>query len=959
VHHIVFDGWSEGVLFRELSEIYATLSIGQPLRLANLPLQYGDYAKWQRQAFHGERLDAQLSYWKKQLDNISTLNLPTDLPRQAVQMRSGARRYFALSEKLSSELKKLSRDQGVTLFMTLLAAYQTLLHRYSQQTDIAIGSPVAGRNRKEFDQLIGFFLNMLVLRLDLLGNPTFTETMRRAREVCLGALSHQELPFEKLVEEIHPDREMGQNPLFQVTFAFQNTPRVSLRLPITVEEVEVETGIARFDLHLFIEEVNGYLKGYFDYDSNLFHAATIECMVGHFQTLLEGIIGNPEQLISELPLLTDAEKHQLLIEWNNTKTDYPKEDCIHQLLEAQVEFNPNAVAVVYGNDHLTYGDLNALANRVARRLRAARVGPDVLVGVCVERSPELVVGILAVLKAGGAYVPLDPSYPKERLAFMLRDADVAVLLTQKHLFTQLPESNSAMIYLDIDDLKDSSDGTANDANLESETNPDHLAYVIYTSGSTGEPKGVAVSHRAINRLVINTDYVQITPADVFAQVSNISFDAATFEIWGALLNGARLIMIPNENVLSPQIMSEAIESHGVTTLFLTTALFNLMVEQTPSALGKLRYLLFGGEAGNPDKVRKLLSEMPPEHLLHVYGPTESTTFTSWYRVQKVEAEATTVPIGRPIANTEIYILDSHRNPVSIGVSGEIYIGGDGLAREYLNQPQLTAEKFITHSFDGEPAKRLYQTGDRARYLPDGNIEFLGRVDDQVKIRGYRIELGEIESVLRGYPEVRQCAVAAREDTPGDKRLIGYVVMRPDAQAKLDDMRGFLKQKLPLYMIPSVLLQLDELPLSPNGKVDRKALPAPDGSRPELEKAYMPPRTPIEQTLVEIWREILRLERVGIHDNFFELGGHSLLATKVISRVRDALKIDLPLRILFEMPTIQGLAQNMHSGRDQHDVIQNARIVPAARKPHIVQATNSRTTDDNQSDICTKVDAVMK
>ena len=541
---------------------------------------------------------------------------------------------------------------------------------------------------------------MLVFRLDLSGNPTFAETIAQVREVCLGALSHQELPFEKLVEETHPDRNLGQNPLFQVSFAFQNTPRVPPRLcGMAVEELEVEAGIARFDLHLFIEELDGHLEGYCNYDTNLFNADTIERMVGHFQTLLEGIVRNSEQRISELPLLTDSEKHQLLVEWNDTKTDYPKDECIHQLFEEQVERTPETVAVVFEDHQLTYGELNSRANQVACYLQKQGVGPEALVAICMERSLEMIVGLLGILKAGGAYVPMDPEYPKERLGFMLEDAHVGIVLTDVVSLTSLPLTSARVICLDRDWEEVAREPHSNSI---STSTADSLAYVIYTSGSTGRPKGVAVSHRGINRLVMNTDYVQVTPSDVVAQVSNVSFDAATFEIWGALLNGARLALITKNTFLSPQSLSKAIDRDRITTLFLTTALFNQMVEQIPAALGKLRHLLFGGEAADPRSVKRLLHKDPPRRLLHVYGPTETTTFALWYRVEAVAADATTVPIGRPMGNTQIYILDAHLNPVPIGGVGEIHIGGDGLARGYLNRPELTAEKFIANFFSHEP-----------------------------------------------------------------------------------------------------------------------------------------------------------------------------------------------------------------------------------------------------------------
>ena len=550
MHHIVFDGWSQGVLFRELSEIYAALTMATPSPLADLPTQYGDYAKWQRQWFEGERLESQLSYWKKQLDNMPTLQLPMDQPRQTLQAARGARRPFTFSDTLSSELRKLSRQHGATLFMTLLAAFQTLLYRYSNQTDIAVGSPVAGRSRKEFEAMIGLFVNMLVLRLNLSGNPTFAETIARAREVCLAALSNQELPFEKLVEELHPDRHPGRNPLFQVSFAFQNTPRVPPQLPgITVEELEVETGIARFDLHLFMEEIDGHLKGYCDYDTNLFNADTIERMLGHFQTLLQGIVANPEQRIADLPLLSGAEKHQLLVESNDSPTEYPKDHCIHELFESQVEKSPDAIAVVFEEQQLTYRELNNRANQLAHCLRKLGVGPEVLVAICLERSLEMIVGILAILKAGGAYLPLDPSYPRARLAFMLEDSRAMVLITQSFLIERLPADRITVLCLDREWGEISTVSPDNPPPL---TTPDNLAYVIYTSGSTGAPKGALVPHHNVVRLFRATgSWFHFSPADVWTLFHSYAFDFSVWEIWGALLHGGRLVVVPFEVSRSP------------------------------------------------------------------------------------------------------------------------------------------------------------------------------------------------------------------------------------------------------------------------------------------------------------------------------------------------------------------------------------------------------------------------
>src|SRR5258706_5917242 len=928
-HHIASDGWSSSVFTRELAALYNCLSHGLPSPLPELAIQYADYAVWQREWLQGSVLEKQLAFWMAQLKEVPVLDLPTDRPRQASSHNSGAKQTLNLPQALIDSLRSLSKREGTTLFMTLLAAFQVLLHRYTGQDDIAVGSPIAGRTRKETEGLIGFFVNTLVLRTKLQGNPSFRELLARVRETALQAYEHQDLPFEKLVEELNPDRNQSQTPLFQAMFAVQNMPRSNLDLSgLKVSPVEIEASTAKFDIWAAFVEQDGEMNLRIEYRTDLFEAATIERMLGHFQNLLEGIVSNPEQRISGLRLLSETEKCQLLVEWNDTSREYPSDRCIHELFEEQVERTPDAPAVVFDEQQLTYRELNNQANRLAHYLQNNGVGVESLVGICLERSIDLIVGLLGILKAGGAYVPLDPSYPKERLAFMLRDSAAQVLITEHALVDQFPDCGAKMIFLDRYSAKI---GEESDRNGAGHATPDSLAYVIYTSGSTGEPKGVAVSQRAINRLVINSDYLQITSADVMAQGSNVSFDAATFEIWGALLNGARLVSIAKDTLLSPPALFSAIERHGITTLFLTTPLFNQMVEQIPSALGKLRNLLFGGEAADPRRVDGLLRNGPPVRLLHVYGPTETTTFASWHLVYSVSEDATSIPIGKPIVNTEIYILDSHLDPVPIGVAGELHIGGVGLARGYLNRPELTSEKFIDHSFNGEPTRRLYKTGDLARYLPDGNIEFIGRIDNQVKIRGFRIELGEVEATLGRHLAIREAVVLAREDSPGDRRLVAYVVAAPDCAPSINELRDLLQQKLPEYMVPSAFVILKELPLNPNGKLDRKALPAPDQSRFEMDENYFVPRTPVEEILATIWAGILMLDKVGIHDNFFQLGGHSLLATQVISRVNDTFAIGLPLRRLFETPTIAGLAASIDASLTAKSDTQSIPpMVPRAR-----------------------------
>ena len=910
--------------------IYTAFAHEQPSPLPELPLQYADFAHWQREWLQGEELATQLAYWRQQLDGISTLNLPTDRPNPAIQSYGGATQFLELPPSLSKALEKLSQREGVTLFMILLAAFQTLLYRYTQQEDIVVGSPIANRNRSEIEGLIGFFVNSLVLRTDLSGNPTFLELLGRVREVTLGAYAHQDLPFEKLVEELQPERSLNRHPLFQVVFALQNAPMEALELPeLTLSPLTIDFKTTRFDLEFNLwQAAEGFrnlwgerwehsegIRGVVVYNTDLFDAATITRMLGHFQTLLEGIVANPQASIANLSLLSEAERHQLLVEWNNTVADYPQNQCIHHLFEEQVERVPDAIALIFDDKQLTYRELNSRSNQLAHHLQKLGVGSEVLVGICVERSVEMIVGCLSILKAGGTYVPLDPTYPQERLSFMLEDAQVPVLLTQQHLVERLGTHKSQVVALDSDWETIAQES---EENPKSAVTSDNLAYVIYTSGSTGKPKGVAVPHKAVNRLVCNTNYINFDSTDKVAQASNTSFDAATFEIWGALLHGAQLVGISRDSTLSPHEFARQLSQKGITVLFLTTALFQQLARVVPQAFKSLRYLLFGGEAIDPRWVQKILKKGSPKQLLHVYGPTESTTFSSFYEVQDIPEAATSIPIGRPITNTQIYLLDGQLQPVPIGVTGELYIGGEGLARGYLNRPELTAGQFIPHPLGNELASRLYKTGDLACYRSDGNIEFLGRIDDQVKIRGFRIELGEIEAVLSQHPAVSQMVVVVQEDIPGDKHLVAYIVPNEQqvtavgAQSLAPVLRQFLKEKLPSYMVPSAYVLLASLPLTPNGKVDRRALPAADPETDDIKEDYVAPRTPVEEELAGIWAKVLGRQEVGVQDNFFELGGHSLLATQLTSRIRDAFQVELPVRYLFEAPTVAMLARHIET-----------------------------------------------
>nr|WP_283809171.1 non-ribosomal peptide synthetase [Tumebacillus amylolyticus] len=901
MHHIVSDGWSMGVFASELADLYAGES-GSPL--PELPIQYADFSQWQRQWLQGEVLEAQLTYWKQQLTGpLPVLQLPTDRPRPALPGFQGAVHKFVLSKRLTEDLKALSQREGVTLFMTLLAAFQTLLHRYSGQTDIVVGSPIANRNRQEIEGLIGFFVNTLVLRTDLSEEPAFQEVMKRVRQVALDAYANQDVPFEKLVEEVQPERDLSHSPLFQVMF--QLVPPAEFVLSgLSVEALEVHNGTSKFDLYLPLSEEGGRLVGRLEYNTELFEPATISRLVRHFQVLLEGIIAQPDVPISQLPLVSEGEEHHLLMDLNRTETEYPKHLTISELFEAQVEETPDSIAIV-GDDHqLSYRELNARSNRLAHHLRSRGVGADVLVGLCMERSVEMITAMLGILKAGGAYMPFEPTYPEERLLYMFEDTKISLLLTQQEVLPQLPISSVETICIDREGTSFEQESEANPVHT---IQPDHLAYVNYTSGSTGKPKGVCIPHRGVVRLVKQNHYVQFSQDQVFLQYATISFDAATFEIWGCLLHGGRLI-VPPANKLSFEELGNLLLQYKVTTMFLTTSLFNQLIENHLECLVHLKTLLTGGEVMSLPHAREALTRLPDCQLVNVYGPTEGTTFTTYYPISSLEQLASNVPIGRPIANTMVYVLDHHLQPVPIGVAGELYIGGDGVARGYLNQPQLTAERFLADPFRVERDGKLYKTGDLVRYLPDGNLEFLGRTDDQVKIRGFRIELGEIEAALGQHPDLEQVVVVAREDRAGQKRLVAYTVPAENCHPTASDLRMFLNERLPAFMVPASYVLLQAFPLNPSGKVDRRMLPEPEAVLADVRDLIVAPRTAEEMVIAEIWSELLGCEQVHIQDHFFELGGHSLLAMQVVNRIRKQLGLQIELKELFAAPTVEQLAE---------------------------------------------------
>lgn len=964
MHHIVTDLWSSVVFIQELGVLYQAEKAGVVAPLAPLALQYTDYVLWQEEMLAGREGEKQWAYWQKQLaGELPVLNLPTDRPRPLYQTHRGASQSLNLHANTTQQLKVLAQANGATLYMILLAAYEVLLHRYTAQETLLIGSPTSGRSRAELASIVGYFVNPVVLRADCSGNPTFSAFLGQVRQTVLDAFENQDYPFALLAERLHPTRDFSRSPLFQTMFVYQKAQlpnqqglmsfvlgETGARMDIgdlPTEFVAVYKGVSQFDLRLTMAEVDEGLLASFNYNTDLFDATTITRMLGHFEALLKGIAADSERCLSDLPLLTEAERHQLLVEWNDTRTDYPRGRCIHQLFEDQVERTPDATALVFDQEHLTYEGLNRRSNQLAHHLRTLGVGPEVLVGICVERSLEMVVGMLAVLKAGGAYVPLDPTYPKERLSFLLEDAQVLVLLTQDRLLKRLPRDGARVISLDT-----GWDVIARESaeNLDNLATANNLAYVIYTSGSTGVPKGAAIEHHsAVNLLYWAKEVFDSDDIAAVLAASSICFDCPLFEMFCPLSWGGKVILA--ENVLSLPTLPE---DTGVTLISATpTAMAGLMrIDGVPASV---RVVNLSGEALQPPLVQQLYEGTTVQKVLNLLGASEATTYSSCALLERDANGPATV--GRPIANTQLYILDGHLQPVPVGVTGELHIGGAGLARGYLNRPDLTAEKFIPNPFSDEPGARIYKMGDFARYLPDGTIDFLGRIDHQVKVRGFRIEMGEVETVLAQHPAVREVIVVAREDTLGDRRLVAYIVpahivpAEPQAPTvsefgdkrvvayiisaqqhipTVSELRSFLREKLPEYMVPSSFVTLDAFPLTANGKIDRQSLPAPEQTQPELEKDFVAPCTPAEDLLAGIWAEVLGLERLGVYNNFFDLGGHSLLATKIISRVQEVFQVQLPLRSLFETPTVAGLAGSIDAAMKAGQRLQTPRIERVSR-----------------------------
>ena len=924
------------ILLHELWTCYQASATSQILALPDPTVQYADFTLWQRRFLSDEFLQPQLEYWKKILwGQLPVLELPTDRSRAHRQTFRGERRSFVLSESRTEDLGELSRRNDVTLFMTLMTAYTILLYRYSGQDDLIVGFPIANRNWADTAGVIGFFVNTLVLRADLSGNLTFTEHLARVREACVGAYANQDVPFERLVKELEPERDIARNPIFQTLFTFQSIPSMDfLPQSLRMEPVEVDSTTSKFDLTLSIVERDKQLFGSWEYSTDLFDASTIERLAGHFEVLIDSILRHPEHPISALLFFRDEERQRILVSWNETEASYPKDCGIPELFAAQAQRTPDGIALEFGGESLAYRDLDCKSNRLARYLVDLGIEPEQLIAIYLERSFEMVVALLGILKAGAAYVPLDPSYPEERLRFMMEDAQISVIVTQARVFENAPYSafkpTCTTVCMDRDHAviqRQSSEA------LDLKIEPDSLAFVIYTSGSTGTPKGVCSPHRGVvNRLSWMWTAYPFRPNEKGCIKTSLNFVDSVWEIFGPLLQGVTSVIIPERIAQDPQLLVRTLAETRVSRIVLVPPMLRAMLDVAPvlqAQLPKLTFWSLSGERLSKPLLDRARASLPNSVILNLYGSTEVAADVTFFDTR--DNASSCVPIGRPISNTQIYILDSQLQPMPIGATGEIFVGGAALAHGYLNCPELTKEKFLSHPFSLEAGTRLYRTGDLARYLPNGNIEYLGRRDGQVKIRGYRVELGEIESILNQHLAVRESVVVARDrELHGEKELVGYVVFNHGSQISLTELRSFLQAKLPDYMIPSFFVFLERFPLTPNGKIDRNALPSTDGERPQLDQGLVEPRTEIEELIAQVWREVLQLDKIGVHDNFFELGGHSLLATRVVARLRRSFNLDIALRKLFELPTVAGLAQHISLLRHSESGTNIAPMVPADR-----------------------------
>jgi amino acid adenylation domain-containing protein len=913
MHHIITDGWSMSMLFEEVGELYASFAAGGKPKLPELSLQYSDFSIWQRQSVTGDLLADQLAYWKKQLQGAETvLQLPTDRPRPAVHSGRGNSVRFELSSHTNENLRALAKGEGSTLFMTLLALFQLLLWRYTSQSSILVGTPTAGRNEVELENLIGFFANTLILRADPAAEGSFRQLLRQARATTLEALAHQVVPFEKLVEALGPDRTINRNPLFQVMFVFQNFPRQKLEFPgLVLQEIELEGGLAKFDLTLEIIDLDS-LYCTFEYDSDLYDASTIQRMAGHFARLVEGAIAAPDDKIAKFPLLTATEIQQLA-EWNETGSDYSRELSIHAAFEAQAARTPEKTALICEGKRLSYRELNQLANRLARSLIRRGVKPPTLVGVSQKRSLEMVITLLGILKTGAAYVPLDPAYPEQRLRFLVEDSQVNLVVTSREFAGLFRKREIDIMEFDLESLSAEEEGTSNPSLTLAAGN---RAYLIYTSGSSGIPKGVQGTHQAsVNRFVWMWKNYPFVEGDTCCQKTALGFVDSVWEIFGPLLGGITSVILPYDAVVDPELLVQLLAKYEVTRIVLVPSLLRVVldgVEGLQGKLPKLRLWSCSGEVLPADLVKRFRETLPDASLLNIYGSSEVGADVTWHEIASRDGDAP-VPVGRPISNVQIHILDPYMNHVPVGVPGELYVGGDCLALGYWRRPDLNAERFITHQFEPDKPIRLFKTGDLGRYLPNGEIQYIGRADNQVKINGILVELGEIEVVLATHPTVRD-AVVVLDDRLGQKRLGAYVTVRLGMHPDVDELRRFLKFRLPDYMIPSEYFVVEVFPLLPSGKVDRNILASRTAARPIDERCYIAPETSTQESLALIWRNVLGAEQVGITDNFFEMGGHSLMAMRVVARIRRVFDVEIPIRSLFEDPTIKGLANRVDEAK---------------------------------------------
>ncbi|RPI02586.1 MAG: amino acid adenylation domain-containing protein, partial [Calditrichaeota bacterium] len=905
LHHIIADGWTIGILLNEIMMIYRAIAAQQADSLSEPSLQFADYAAWLEKRATDENLDRQLDYWEEYLQGMpANLDMITDFQRPAIQSHKGRQIKFRIPQHVVDALRRQSRAHNTSLYNLLMAATQLFLFKYTQQKDFGIGAPIANRNRKDVEDIVGFFVNTVVLRAEFMQDMTFDELIERVRQHILSATENQDVPFERIVESLAPQRDLSRSPLFQVMFDLQRTPFRSVNLdPLIIDLYDFDIEISKFDMLFLLLDDGEQIEGTLEYNSELFRETTVEQCASYYLTLLSHLAENPTKRISELSLLLPEQEQQIIHDWNATQTEYPRDKTLAHLFEQAAAVFPHAVAVTDPIEAVTYKELNERANRLSRLLMDNGVIPGSNVAIYMERSVEMIIAVVAVIKAGACYVPLDLAYPAHRLAFMLQDTKAHIVLTHSSLIDKLPAEQFNMMLLDHQRQSLEMQEAGNPSDSASPLSP---AYIIYTSGSTGLPKGVVVPQRAIVRLVKNTNYVDLTPDHIIAQVSNSAFDAATFEIWGALLNGAKLVIFPKDVLLSSRLFVEQLNEQRISAMFLTVAYFNQIAREFPGAFKSVKYCMFGGEAADAATIRHVLKNDPPPSLINAYGPTENTTFSNCYEIHRVDDKSNNIPIGKPIANSTCYVLDEHLHICPPGVPGELFVGGDGLALGYHNRPELNAERFVANPFS-TPDNRLYRTGDLVRYLPDGAVEFLARIDQQVKIRGFRIELGEIEYQVKQHSSIADAVVLARENRLGEKQLAAYVVPAADADVDIDAMRTFLAEKLPDYMIPAFFIKMQVIPLNANGKVDRQALPDPAMDQSLSRSEYIAPRNALETYLVAVWQEILGLERIGVYDHFFDIGGNSLKAAMLVNRLQSELHEDVHVASVFKAPRIAEFA----------------------------------------------------